>query len=42
MEKVRFAFLGMGDRGTVYAAKVLLHPEEARRLFLPPIQLRLL
>ena len=29
MKKVRFAFLGMGDRGTVYASKVLLHPEEA-------------
>ena len=29
MEKLRFAFLGMGDRGTVYASKVLLHTEEA-------------
>ena len=29
MKKVSFAFLGMGDRGTVYASKVLLHPEEA-------------
>ncbi|MBO5868809.1 MAG: Gfo/Idh/MocA family oxidoreductase [Oscillospiraceae bacterium] len=29
MKKVKFAILGMGDRGTVYASKILLHPEEA-------------
>ena len=29
MNKVRFAVLGMGDRGTVYASKILSHPEEA-------------
>lgn len=29
MKKVTFAILGMGDRGTVYASKILLHPEEA-------------
>ena len=29
MKKVTFAILGMGDRGTVYAAKVLRFPEQA-------------
>ena len=28
MDKIRFAVLGMGDRGTVYASKILQHPEE--------------
>lgn len=29
MKKVTFAFLGMGNRGTNYAGKVLRHPEKA-------------
>ena len=29
MKKVTFAILGMGDRGTVYAAKILRFPEQA-------------
>ena len=32
MKKVTFAILGMGNRGTAYAAKILKHPEQAQIL----------